>query len=175
MGSLRDELLKKGLVTAERARRIEHEQRAHGKSPQQTSKREQVRAEARKEAERRAIEEAKKSADRERQRQFDQDREQQLARRRLLQLVETHIVPPGGADARRFHFKARDNKLPSIEVSATTAAALERGEVAVIEIPDSKPARHVVVQAEAARQVKASRPELVRFWNESGPAERQEG
>ncbi len=162
MGSLKDELLKKGLADDRRARQLAHDEKA---------RRNRIGKDA-VDDERRRTEEERVTKERER-RETDRRREQErakedAARSALLgvaQMLRDHAQTRGVRGPKRFHFVTRERKIPYLDVSDDAARRLENGQLAICEIPGTAPETFVVVPAETAARVRETAPEYVLFQN----------
>ena len=143
MQSLRDKLLKAGLVSAQQAERVDAEQRAakhprpHPPTPAPVDPKAQQRLSA--------LE----------QRQLD---------RKLRELARGGEVPREEGE-RTFHFQTRKAKLRRIDLSDAQAKKLEAGELAIVECPEPAQIEHVLVSAAAAEKMAKLSDKAVRFWN----------
>ena len=81
---------------------------------------------------------------------------------RELVLGAQVAVEPGET---AFYFMTRKGKLRRLELSATQAAQLENGELAVVERPEPAQIEHSLVPAAAAEQMYALSQKSVRFLN----------
>lgn len=161
MQSLRDKLLKAGLVSEEAAKKAQAEKSAPPKrrderEPPQRSRPEPALPKfaplpGSKEAHR---QQAKK--------QLEADRE--LRERVLAAQVERQV------GATPFYFVTRKNKLRRLELTEAQAKALEGGELAVVERPDPDQIEHALVPAAVARELLTQFPRAVRFLNTPGAA-----
>jgi uncharacterized protein YaiL (DUF2058 family) len=158
--SLRDQLLKAGLISEKQARQAAHTQRVDRKQ----QGRQGVEAER---------EQRKQQVEAERQAKREADKAREAARRDRVLDRETEnrlrqIVASGRIDKtrgpRRFYFLTRDDRLPSVEVSDELAARLERGGAAIVESPEGE---LTIVDGDAARRVAELDPAWLRVWNPS--------
>jgi uncharacterized protein YaiL (DUF2058 family) len=69
-----------------------------------------------------------------------------------------------------FFFVTRKNKLRRLEVSAEQAKELETGVLAIIERPDPDRIEHSLIPAEVAKELLVAYPKAVRFLNAPGAA-----
>lgn len=139
MSSLKDALQISGLVNDKKRRKLEHEQRA--KKKQQASP-PQVQGEA-------------PAPD--------------PAKERLLRLAR--IIDDGRLDdsegRKRFHFVARDGRIPFLNVNDVVNIRLQRGVLAIVEDLQGQPA---VISRDAAIKLLSEEPSLVRFFLKGGGA-----
>lgn len=96
-----------------------------------------------------------------------QAKKQQQLDRQLRELVLANQV---GTDigATPFYFVTRKNKLRRLELKEEQAKMLERGELAVVERPDPDKIEHALVPPAIAEQMIALSPKSVRFLNKEG-------
>lgn len=165
MQSLKDKLLKAGLVTEEAAKKAEAEKQA--KPPPRRDDRPRFEERPRFD-ERPRYEESRlpkfaplpgsKEAHRQQaKKQLENDRK---LRERVL---ETQVAPEPGATP--FYFVTRKNKLRRLELSEAQAKAIETGALAVVERPDPDKIDHALIPAEVAKELLAEFPKAVRFLN----------
>lgn len=95
-----------------------------------------------------------------------QSRKQVELDRDLREMVVATEVPkePG---ATTFHFVTRKNTLRRLELTEAQAKLLESGELAVVERPDPGKIDHSLVPAEVARAMAKLSAKSVRFFNDS--------
>ncbi|PZR18835.1 MAG: hypothetical protein DI536_02605 [Archangium gephyra] len=87
--------------------------------------------------------------------------------KQLRELVIANTVPTD-VGATPFYFVTRKNKLRRLELTEAQAKQLESGELAVVERPDPDKIEHALVPAAIAEQVKAISERAVRFLNKEG-------
>lgn len=160
MQSLRDKLLKAGLVSEEQAKKAEKETKpekgkTHRAREQEISEEEKQRraAFAAREAElaeERRKEEAKRA----------EARMQSERARRLRQIVESNKISDPGASM--FHYVRRSGKIGRLAIGLETQKLLESGAAAVVDDPGSPDC--AIVPAEAAKRVYEVDPQSIRFW-----------
>lgn len=164
MQSLRDKLMKAGLVSEQDAKRAEAEKKAAPPKTSRPPEREHKdcrspRSEARipklpplagsKEANRLIA-------------------KQQLENDRAIRdkvLAAQVAVEPG---ATVFYFVTRKNKLRRLELSEAQAKQLQDGELAVVERPDPDKIEHALVPPAVAEELLALSQKAVRFLNKAG-------
>lgn len=164
--SLRDSLLKAGLVSKKDTQRVEQQLRqeqkqaqAHQQSKAEREKREAAEAERiRKEKEEELIRRRREARERE---------EQALRLMSSRQILRSHRVRfrPG---PQKFWFKSP--KVPEIwrlDLSERSAYELRCGGLAIFWCDDQSP-EVLLVDRDAAGRVRKLRPELCLFWNEDG-------
>lgn len=166
--SLRDEMLKAGLITEEQAKRAAHKQRVDRKrtDPKERTQRKQA-----------AQAEVQRQQQRERTRHQEQARtrnaeaaakEQQLSeQQRTLSALETAYregAMPHWEGARRYCYAAQ-GKVEWIMVSEEAGRRLEQGQAAICA-SERNPRRHVVLNAAAARRLSEIAPERVVVWHQ---------
>jgi uncharacterized protein len=151
-GSLKDQLLKAGIASRQRAKEIELEQRR---------KRKQGKAESStEERERAAAIEAARLEKIEKDRLLNEQRRQQQAQRaaqaEIRQLAEQHrIRPPGNADV-RYNF-VWDGKVQSLWIDAGLQRQLAAGTLALVAVEQD----FILVPAQIAERVIARDPTAV--------------
>jgi uncharacterized protein YaiL (DUF2058 family) len=165
MGSLRDEMLKKGLTTDKRARAVLHEEKARQKQlgaegvalEREARAAEVARAEAEKRAQDRELaaeRRARETAER--------------AENRVDSLVRAGLLREGVAGTRRFYFVTRENTVSFLELSDTAARSLTDGRAAIVEAGGLVRADFCLVAGEQAAEIARLDHERVRFWNAGG-------
>lgn len=164
MQSLRDKLLKAGLVTEEAAKKAETGARAPKAAPP-PRREEPRRPPARDEGPSRLPKFAPLPGSKEAHRL--QAKRQLEADRALREKVLATQVPPASGET-PFYFVTRKNKLRRLELSAEQAKQLETGELAVVERPDPDKIEHALVPIAAAREILADFPKAIRFLNAPG-------
>jgi uncharacterized protein YaiL (DUF2058 family) len=152
MQSLRDQLIKAGLIKEEQA-----EQKKPGRSPDAAASREE-----------RPIPELPPLA------LPGSKAHQRLAAlqqleldRRLRELVLAAQVPIEPGDC-AFHFVTRMGKLRRLELSVAQVKQLEKGELAIVERPDPAQIGHSLVPPETADRMLRLSEKAVRFYNRKG-------
>ncbi len=156
--SLRDQLLKAGLVSEKQARQAAHAQRVDRKQ----QGRQGVEAER---------EQRKHKVEAEQQAKRESDRARESARRERVLDRETEnrlrqTIASGRLEKtrgpRRFYFVTRDDRLPCLEVTDDVAQRLERGGAAITESPEGE---WSIVDGDTARRVAEIDPAWLRVWN----------
>lgn len=156
--SLKDELLKAKVISKKEVNKIEHEQRVERKK---------IGAEAIKQQEIERHQEIEKKMQEQRQ----QNREiakQQTQEKQGLRAEE--IVKAGQIDEhgnRKFYFVARNCKIPHLSISDTMAEKIERGAVAIVEMPSTNGglAEFYIVNRQSAERLLEIDANLVRVFN----------
>lgn len=191
MQSLRDKLLKAGLVSEEAAKKAEADKAA---SP--PPRREEPRRDERPRFSERPRRDDRPRAD-ERPRREDRPRFDERPRReeprvprlppmagskeasrqaakkqlevdkKLRELVVANAVPVD-VGATPFYFVTRKNKLRRLEVTEAMAKRLEAGELAVVERPDPDKIEHALVPPAIAEELMKLSPRAVRFLAREG-------
>ncbi len=186
MQSLKDKLLKAGLVSEEQAKRAEEEKAAKTKPP---PPREDPRAPAprtfaapkppprnrppgppsrpAREPEARLPKYAPLPGSKEAQRN-DSKKQAQLDRVIREKVLAAQVEIDPGATV--FYFVTRKAKLRRLSLTEAQAKMLEDGKLAVVERPDPDKIEHALVPPEAAAQLLAHNEKTVRFWNREGQA-----
>jgi uncharacterized protein YaiL (DUF2058 family) len=169
MQSLRDKLLKAGLVTEQQAKDSERQQK-EPKRPKQApaSFKQRQQAETEEERQRReafAAREAEQAEERRREAAKKEEARQQSERALTIrQLVASHRLRDALGDV-NFHFVRRSGKIGRVAVKQEIADQLEQGALAVVEDPGNP--EHAVVPRDAALRIRKVDPAAVRFF--SGP------
>ncbi|GMU60063.1 MAG: hypothetical protein AMXMBFR34_18260 [Myxococcaceae bacterium] len=166
MQSLKDKLLKAGLVSEADAKRAEAEKKAPPPKPERAPERREARP-ARRDDDSRIPKLAPMAGSKEANRQLA--RQQQQTDRAIREKVQAAEVPvePG---ATVFYFVTRKNKLRRLELSEAQAAKLQAGELAVVERPDPDKIEHALVPPAVAEELLALSEKAVRFMNKQGAA-----
>jgi len=163
MSDLRDQLRKAGLITDKQVRRAKHEDRIHASQVGH----EGIEAERRAEEDRlRAEEEARRRADKVRaddERRRKAEAEQQD---RLTNLIRGGWVREATAGSRRFFFETRTGRVTFLDLSDSAMRSLSLGRAAIIETCGLVRGEFCVVTDRAAAGIRASDPQIIRFWCE---------
>jgi len=174
MQSLRDKLLKAGLVSEEAAKKSDAEKSAPKQAPQREARPASFESRGGERNERRGppperIESripklpplpGSKEAHR-----LQSKKQVELDRSLREMVVATEIAKEPGATT--FHFVTRKNTLRRLELTEAQAKLLETGELAVVERPDPDKIDHSLVPAEVARAMVKLSPKSVRFLNDA--------
>ncbi len=158
-GSLRDQLLKAGVVDKKAAKKAAHEQRVEHKA----KGREGLEAEkAAKEAA--AAEEAKlqRARDKERERQRQAEIEARECALRVQQIAQTGSYNKRWNGPKMFYFVSRDGHVPYLEVSEEVQGLLERGGLAIAESPDGEVS---LIERDAAERIAELDGSWLRAWS----------
>lgn len=162
MQSLKDKLLKAGLVSEEQAKKAEAEKAAR------PAARARPAGPARP-VQQRVPDEIPKlpplATSKEANRQLA--RQQLELDRKLREKVLAAEVPIELGPA-TFHFVTRKGKLRRLELTEAQQKKLEQGELAVVERPDPDQIAHALVPAAVALELKAMSERCVRFLNKDG-------
>ncbi len=163
--SLRDQLLKAGLVSKKDARRAEQERRRQEQKRRGRQEKKKVR-EAR-EAARRAAEERERVEALARARR-EHARVARLHERalRIRQLIRAHELKAGGP-VRYFH-RGVGGAIHAMQVSAGTARLLARGRVAVVALDLGTRIRYALVPDRVAAQLAELSDKVVVHWVRDG-------
>jgi|CXWL01.1.fsa_nt_gi uncharacterized protein YaiL (DUF2058 family) len=181
MLSLKDKLLKAGLVSEEQAQKVEAEKASAQKAaaeraasrPQPAAarqphapRRREMRDEVSTPVEARNV---PKFAPLPGSKAWNQEeaRKQQALDRQLRELVLAAQVAMEPGD-RVFHFQTRKGKLRRLDLSAAQATLLEEGKLAVVERPDPAQIEHALIPVEVAEKMLALSERSVRFLNKDG-------
>lgn len=87
----------------------------------------------------------------------------ELDRQIRTRVNETYVSIEAGAQA--FYFVTRKGKARRLDLSEAQAKLLEAGELAVVERPDPGSIEHALVPAKVALELKALSEKVVRFLN----------
>ena len=156
--SLKDQLLKAGLVSKKQARRATHEQRVDNKKKGREGAAAEKRARAQRHAAEVEVERVRNRARADLKKQAEADK---AARSRVAQIVDSGIVPGAFGGPRRFYFVTRDGRVPYVDIGDETALSLERGAAAIAESPNGALR---IITADAAARVVELDPQWVRAW-----------
>lgn len=180
MQSLRDKLLKAGLVSEEAAKKAETEKKAPPKSsaPPRRDDRPPPRRDDRPPPPRRDDRPYTPREDTSRLPKFAplpgskeahrlQAKKQLESDRNLRERVLATQVPKETGET-PFYFVTRKNKLRRLELTAEQAKKLELGELAVVERPDPDKIEHALVPPAIAEQMLKLSERAVRFLNKEG-------
>ena len=132
MSSIKDQLLKLGLVDEQQTRRAEHQKRVSNKKKGRGGvaadrrEREAQGAEARR---------ARQEADRAREQGRQTGRLEDEAQGRVAQIVASGRVKGRTGGSGRFYFAARGERLPYVPANDETTTALGNGRYAIAESP----------------------------------------
>ncbi|MEO1338801.1 MAG: DUF2058 family protein [Myxococcota bacterium] len=160
MQSLRDQLLKAGLVTKEQAQKAEgggnrRRKRRGGRSrgkPAEGAATEAKQGEAKP---------VKKPGDQPVNRMVDLSIPGMLE---IMQAIETHRLREDVTGEVPFYFTLRDQRVRKLFVTHEISRGLEAGRLAIVENGD--PDKHIIVTADAVSPIRAASPEAVRFFNQ---------
>ncbi len=157
--SIKEQLLKMGLVSAKQAQQADTDQRKSRKRKgrKRTSAERAARQDAhdRRDADQRA-------ADRAREQARHADQQAEADGWRVGQIAESGRVSGKTSGRKRFYFEARDGRLPYVEVDPETLGRLESGRVAVCESPEGAVS---LIEGEAAARIAALDRRWLRAWN----------
>jgi hypothetical protein len=172
--SLRDELMKAGLVSAERAKQLEADTRKQG---YQRKKGQALAAEdAARQAEIRQRAEAEAAHKRDRDRRLNEEREAEKRRReqhaRARQLIDAHRLNEPDAEI-RYHFP-EGRYLRGVRVTSAQRQALATGRMAIVR-GDRHQFDYVLASRAVAQKLAEFAPERVLLlYPESSGAEEEE-
>lgn len=176
MQSLKDKLLKAGLVSEEQAKKAEEAKKA---PPPAAARPQRERPPERKPAEHRSAPRPAAAAgpripklppmagSKEAQRN-DAKKQVQLDKQIREKVLGAQV--PAEAGTHTFYFVTRKQKLRRMEMSDAQAKLLEEGKLAVVERPDPDKIDHALVPPEIAAELIALSDKVVRFWNREGQA-----
>jgi uncharacterized protein YaiL (DUF2058 family) len=174
MQSLRDQLMKAGLVTREQADKAEaagkRGPRRGGGGSRERGERREGGAPGAAPAEAQAAPTAPRPPPRPQAKKGAEKPVRLLdlsdpSRLRILQAIEANRVREETQGEEQFFFPLRDGRLRKLFVNAETVARLESGGLAIVENGEAE--KHVLVLSEAVAAIRAVDPEAVRFHNAS--------
>lgn len=174
MQSLREKLLKAGLISEERAKAAPEPRSERPERPERNGS---IRAE--RSAPQRPSPKTGREApipklpplavpnNKELQR-LEAKKQVELERQMRELVASTQLeIAPG---ERTFYFVTRKNRLRRMEITPEIAERLEKGELAVVERPDPGQIEHAIVPASTAERLLAMSERAVRFFNREGSA-----
>ena len=147
MQSLRDKLLQAGVVTAEQAEQNRAKAQAEKRPKPRHEPAKPVRVESEKDKERRL------------------NRELADRQKKIRALCDEQEVVERGEQA--FYFRTRKRELRRLYLLPAQVAALEKGELAIVDRPNGNDRPHALVPRNTAEQVLALEPRALRFWAKS--------
>ncbi len=160
MQSLRDQLLKAGLVTKEQAQKAEGGgNRRRKRRGGRARKAEGAPTEDNKQGEAKP---AKKPGDQPVNRMVDLTQPGMLE---IMQAVESHRLREDVTGEVPFYFTLRDQRVRKLFVTHEISRGLEAGRLAIVE--NGAADQHIIVTSEAVSPIRAADPEAVRFFNQS--------
>ncbi len=151
MHSLRDHLLKAGLVTKEQVAKAEADKRGHKKKKRRPPKKNDMPSGA----------QPAPARPNEPHRMMDLSDPLRL---KLAQAIESHRVRGETRGEIAFNFTLRDGRIRKMFVSKEMQAGLERGDLAIVE--NGEVERHIIVSSEALGSIADIDRDAVRFHNE---------
>lgn len=163
MGDLSEELLKAGLISQKKFKQTQHTERV--KHTAVGAKGLEAEEQTRRAAQDRQRD-SQRAQDRQRVREQHHVVEEQATRARLKDIVRGGAVKAAAAGNRKYYFETTSGKLPYVEVNDEAARALQHGELAIVQIPDVKLERFVILPARIAVQVKQLEPDLLRVFRD---------
>ena len=157
--SLRDQLLKAGVVDKKAAARAAHDQRVENKA----KGREGLQAEkAAREAKAEEDLKAQRARDKEREKQRKAEQEARDQAFRVAQIADTGTYNKRWNGPRMYYYETRDGRVPYLEISDEVQGLLDRGSLAIAESPDGE---IKLIDREAAERIAALDAEWLRAWN----------
>lgn len=143
MQSLRDQLLKAGVVTKEQVTQVEAQKRPRRKKPKSRDN-------------------GRSKAGQAPNRMVDLSDPILL---QIAQAIETNKVLEPTRGEHAFSFALRDGRIRKTFVTTATSKRLESGDLAIVE--NGAPDQHIIVKASAVAAITTADPEAVRFHNPS--------
>ena len=168
MPSLRDQLLRAGVITKEQKHQVEQEERRERKKHQKGQAEDAAQIQQQQAYEARL--EAQRAADQQRAAAQRLQLEAREKRLQIRQVIDYWKMPTEPAGTRRWYFTTRGNTIEHLYVSEPTATQLSRGVLAIVEHPEEADMPYVLIDQEAAALIARIDPQYVRFHNE-GPAD----
>ena len=174
--SLRDQLLKAGIVNQKKVRQANRQLKKKRKveQGQRQSRRQVERTAQAEEATRRAAQEEKGAAERARRREI---REREETRRAVQMWLRTHRIPLRNGNQLFFHRSARGPRIVRCEFPESVVWELVRGRMAIAwDGPSSADPEYILIPDRTAQRLQELAPERVLFFNaeptsEDDPAE----
>ena len=162
MQSLRDQLLKAGLVTKEQAQKAEgganrRRKRRGGRARSKPAEGGAAAGET-KPAETKPV---KKPGDQPVNRMVDLTVPGMLE---IMQAIEAHRLREDVTGEVPFYFTLRDQRVRKVFVTHEISRGLEAGRLAIVE--NGATDQHIIVTVEAVSPIRAADPEAVRFFNQ---------
>ncbi len=159
MSSIKDQLLKLGLVDEQQTRRAEHQKRVSNKKKGSRGVAEDRRA---REAQGGDARRVRQEADRAREQGREAGRLEHEAQGRVAQIVASGRIKGRTGGPGRFYFEARGERLPYLAANDETVTALGNGRYAIAESPMGEV---TLVDAEAAARIRDIDDAWLRIWN----------
>lgn len=170
MGSLRDQLLAAGLVSARDRQRVERELKEERRQRQGRCEA-RASVEARQEATRCAREEEERRL-RLAERQARRSAEEAAARDlQVTHLLCHHALRSTGGPQRFWHRTVDGTHCHRLDLSERTAFDVRAGRAGIGALPLHGDVDYVVVAREIVQRVRAALPGRIVFWNETAPPE----
>ncbi len=174
MQSLRDKLLKSGLVDKKSARKSKTEARRQKKKrggagkvdAEQDQRRQQDYTERTASEARVAQREAA---------QVNAARERREREERRRNIIERHCLVKIDGDQRCFHFVAPDRKIQRLMTTDRVAERLVAGEVAIVSAPYDARRSYRLVEREIAERLEQLAPSCLLFWNRDPAGDDERG
>ncbi|MBN2384691.1 DUF2058 family protein [bacterium] len=162
MGSLRDQLLKAGLVDPKQVKKARHEERQKRKNEGVRQLEHEKKLKEQEWQDRQSQQKADQQHQASVQQQVLQD---QQAEHQVRNLIKTSTIGPHWAGNKRFYFTTRNNTISYLAVSEPVAAKLERGEIAIVEAFSDEQDSYVPISAQGARRLGELESDRIRFFN----------
>lgn len=157
--SIKEQLLKMGLVSAKQAQEVGTEQR---QSRRRKGRRRSGAEQGARQDERDRRSDAQRQADRSREKARHAEQQAADAGWQVAQIADSGRLTGRIEGRKRFYFEARDGRVPYVEVDAETMERLESGRVAVCESPDGKVS---LIEGDAAARIAPLDRRWLRAWN----------
>ena len=149
MQSLRDQLLKAGLVTEDQVSKVE------------AADANKIRKKRRKKPSKPATERVPSGEKRVPIPRLDLN---EPSRQQISQAIERHRVRGETRGEMEFYFKLRDGRVRKMFVSKEISGGLQSGRLAIVE--NGEPEKHIIVGCDAVSPIAEIDPGMVRFFNQ---------
>lgn len=166
--SLRDQLLKAGLVDKKKHRQVNRELKKKRKKKQSKRDKKAV-VEAREAEAQRIAREAEIARRLERKQQLEAEREEGERRRRVRNLLRAYQVRPKRGPVPFFHLTPDRGHAHRMWVPESWAWDLRKGALAIAWLTDGDDPDYVVLPRAAAERVREHAPERILFFNDEAP------
>lgn len=133
MSSLKDQLLKAGLIDTKKAKQADKEKRKEANQARRTghSEQDEIKAAAK------AAQEAKAERDRELNRQRNEEAQQKALQAQIRQLVENHRQAKGAGPGDMEYNFTHDNKIKKMRVSTKVHRQIVLGHLAIVAVGEA--------------------------------------
>ncbi len=164
MGSMRDQILKAGLVDKKQARKARHEEQSRQKSLGEAA----VEAEQQsRDEEHHLARERQRAEDKQREIERRQQHEGELQSERVPSLIRSGQLKGSTGGNRRFFFVTAEQTVSFIEVAPPVVRSLADGHHAIVDARGVLNDDFCVVTADTARSIATLAPDRVMVWVDS--------